>query len=91
MSAMEILRILVVDSDRDSADSLALCVSTFGQIVEVCYSANACLKLLATFRPNIVFLEEGLVSICDAIRELCQPNEVRIIGLKSRSNDAPAG
>ena len=82
---MESLRILVVDSDRDSADSLALCVSTLGQIVEVCYSAKECLKLLATFLPDIVFLEEGLVSICGTIRERCQPNEVSIIGLKSRS------
>ena len=82
---MESLRILVVDSDRDSADSLALCVSTLGQIVEVCYSAKECLKLLATFRPDIVFLEEGLVSICGTIRERCQPNEVSIIGLKGRS------
>lgn len=88
---METLRILVVDSDHDAADSLALGFATLGQIVEVCYSADECLKLLATFRPDIVFLEEGLVSICTTIRERCKPDEVRIVGLKSRNNGHPPG
>jgi PAS domain S-box-containing protein len=53
-------RILVVDDNRDAAESLAMILETFGaETVVACSGADA-LQRLKTLRPNVVFLDIGM-------------------------------
>jgi len=53
-------RVLVIDDDRDVADSLALLLETFGVKVRVAYDGPGGLDTLADFRPELVFLDLGM-------------------------------
>jgi two-component system CheB/CheR fusion protein len=54
-------RILVVDDNEDSADSLAkLLRRVLGQRVEVAYDGASALDRARDFRPELVFLDIGL-------------------------------
>jgi PAS domain S-box-containing protein len=54
-------RILVVDDNEDSADSLAkLLRRVLGQRVEVAYDGTTALERALAFRPDLVFLDIGL-------------------------------
>ncbi len=50
-------RILVVDDNRDVADSLALLLETLDTTVRVAYSGQSALPIAATFKPDVVFLD----------------------------------
>jgi DNA-binding response OmpR family regulator len=51
------LRILVVDGNRDAADSLGMLLSLWGYDSRVAYSGETALNLAACFRPHVVFSE----------------------------------
>jgi CheY-like chemotaxis protein len=53
-------RILVVDDNRDAADSLALLLRLAGQEVRVAYDGPAALAVAAEFRPALAFLDIGM-------------------------------
>lgn len=53
-------RILIVDDNRDAADTLALLLSTEGHKVDVAYRANDALEHLAQQPPNTVLLDIGM-------------------------------
>lgn len=53
-------RILVVDDNRDAADSLALLLRLRGQDVWVAYDGVAGLEAARAFRPDLVFLDIGM-------------------------------
>jgi two-component system, chemotaxis family, CheB/CheR fusion protein len=53
-------RILVVDDNRDAADSLSLCLELLGYTVCSRYDGAAALAEGANFRPHIVVLDIGL-------------------------------
>jgi CheY-like chemotaxis protein len=53
-------RIVVVDDNRDSAESLALLLEMHGHEVQIAFSGPAALELAHTFRPEIVLLDIGL-------------------------------
>ncbi|SMF97412.1 PAS domain S-box-containing protein [Methylomagnum ishizawai] len=53
-------RLLVVDDNRDAADSLALLLELLGIEVRVAYDGSAALALLAEFPPDVVLLDLGM-------------------------------
>jgi CheY-like chemotaxis protein len=68
-------RILVVDDNRDGADSLAVMVQLMGHEARVAYDAPSALALAAEWKPDIGFLDIGLpgmngYELCRAIRDL---------------------
>jgi PAS domain S-box-containing protein len=54
------LRILVVDDNRDSADSTALLLGSSGAQVRAAYDGRTALELATEFHPGVVVLDIGL-------------------------------
>ena|SRR5579883_2285327 len=54
------LRVLIVEDNRDAADSLAVLLRCWGHEVEVVADGAACLEKLPTVRPDVVVLDIGL-------------------------------
>lgn len=54
------LRVLIVDDNRDAADSLALLLELDGHSVQAAYSGASALTLLDKYRPTLVVLDIGL-------------------------------
>jgi CheY-like chemotaxis protein/anti-sigma regulatory factor (Ser/Thr protein kinase) len=53
-------RVLVVDDNKDSAESLAMLLRLAGHTAEVTYSGAEALDRLATFEADFIFLDIGL-------------------------------
>jgi CheY-like chemotaxis protein/two-component sensor histidine kinase len=53
-------RILVVDDNRDAADSLAIMLKLMGHDIEKAYDGLAAVQAAAAFRPDVVLLDIGL-------------------------------
>jgi signal transduction histidine kinase/CheY-like chemotaxis protein len=53
-------RILIVDDNRDSADTLGTLLATLGAIVSVVYTGRAAIDALETFDPSVVILDIGM-------------------------------
>lgn len=54
------LRILVVDDNRDSSDSLAMLLRLVGHDVRTAHDGRQALVVAATYRPDLVLLDIGL-------------------------------
>ena len=63
-------RILIVDDDRDGADSLGLLLALDGHKTFVAYTGGAALDLLAAERPEVVFLDISMPDVSGY--ELCR-------------------
>lgn len=79
-------RILVVDDDRDSTQSLSLLLSMFGQDVRIAGDCLSALDAVLEFRPEIVFLDlimPGLsgYDTCQRIRNLKYADRCTIVAL----------
>src|SRR5687767_1079345 len=48
------LRVLIVDDNRDGADTLGLLVEELGNQVHVTYGGTNALKVATTFRPDLI-------------------------------------
>ncbi|WP_232316377.1 PAS domain-containing hybrid sensor histidine kinase/response regulator [Candidatus Burkholderia verschuerenii] len=57
------LRILVVDDNRDAADSLAMLCESEGHVARVAYSSEQALEAAAPFDPDVALLDIGLPDI----------------------------
>lgn len=53
-------RVLVIDDDRDVANSLAMLLELLGCDVKTAYSGVAGVSLFLDFRPSIIFLDLGM-------------------------------
>jgi CheY-like chemotaxis protein len=53
-------RILIVDDNRDSADTLGALLGTLGANVSVVYTGRAALEALDTFDPDVAILDIGM-------------------------------
>jgi CheY-like chemotaxis protein len=53
-------RILVVDDNRDAADSLARLIRSFGHEVRAVYGGKAALEETATFLPDMALVDIGM-------------------------------
>ena len=53
-------RILVVDDNRDAANTVAALLRTLGATVEVAHSGREALRMLEKFRPDAILLDIGM-------------------------------
>jgi signal transduction histidine kinase len=79
-------RILVVDDNRDAADSLALLLGLAGADVEVAYDGPQALRLVADFHPRIAVLDLGMpgmsgLDVARRIRERHGERDCTLIAL----------
>ncbi|MBY0524080.1 MAG: response regulator [Gemmataceae bacterium] len=72
------LRVLVVDDDRDNADTLIRLVRFWGHSAAVAYSGVAALELAGTFQPNAVLLDLAMPGLSgfDVARRLRERPEL---------------
>lgn len=59
-SGQECLRVLVVDDNHDTADSLAMLVRTWGHMALCAYDAAAALNIAAAALPDVVLLDVAM-------------------------------
>ena len=84
MSEKSALRVLVVDDNQASADTLHWTVELFGDTVKSCHDGSTALKLAADFRPDVVLLDIGMpgmdgLQVCEALRAMPDLKHVKII------------
>ncbi len=78
------LRVLVVDDNQASADTLHWTIELFGNAVKSCHDGKTALKLAAEFRPDVVLLDIGMpgmdgLQVCEALRAMPELKHVKII------------
>lgn len=90
----EPVRVLIVDNDMSSADSLELMLHAFGHSqTRVAYSGRAALAVGAEFRPDVALLEINLLdmsgyAVAQSLRERAQTRQLRLIALTSSREHA---
>jgi len=58
--AVASVRALIVDDNRDSADTLAMVLQCFGHVTQCIYNSNEVLEAADAFAPDVVFLDIGM-------------------------------
>jgi PAS domain S-box-containing protein len=94
-------RILVIDDNRDAADSLAILLRLFGHDVRSLYDGRQALTVAASYRPHLILLDLGLpglsgLEVAKQLRQINGLNDVVIVALtgygsetdRRRSQDA---
>jgi len=84
-------RCLIVDDDRDAADSLAVLLARRGFEVDRAYGAVAALQIARSFRPSVVLTDLQLDGAegADLARTLRAETEaIRVIAVTGRSRDS---
>lgn len=90
----EPVRILIVDSDISSADSLELMLHASGYSeTRVAYSGHAALAIAAEFQPSVVLVELNLLDlsgyeVARLLREHARSHNLRLIALTSSREHA---
>ena len=88
------VRILIVDDDIKSSDSLELMLNASGYSqTRVAYSGHAALAIAAEFQPAVVLLELSLLDmsgyeVARLLRERAQGHDLRLIALTSSREHA---
>jgi CheY-like chemotaxis protein len=86
------LRVLVVDDNRDAADSLGLLLRRAGADVEVAHDGRQALSSVERFRPSVVLLDIGMpgmdgYEVARRIREQPSLSDVMLIALTGWGQD----
>jgi signal transduction histidine kinase/ActR/RegA family two-component response regulator len=86
------LSVLVVDDNRDAADSIGLLISELGAKVRIAYTGMQALQILREFDPALVLLDIGMPDIngyqaCEQIRRL-KGAAVSIVAVTGWGQDA---
>lgn len=79
-------RILVVDDNRDAANSQTLLLQLMGNQVQTAHDGAEALERAATFKPDIILLDIGLpkmngYDVCRAIRTQAWGNDILIVAV----------
>ncbi len=88
------VRILIVDNDMRSADSLELMLHASGYSeTRVAYSGHAALAIAADFQPGVALLDLSLFDMTSyelarSLREQAQSHDLRLIALTSSPEHA---
>jgi PAS domain S-box-containing protein len=56
-------RILVVDDNRDAANTMGLLLEALGYVADIAYTGNEALEAVSKNKPNLVFLDIGLPDV----------------------------
>jgi DNA-binding response OmpR family regulator len=89
------VRILIVDSDIDSADSVELMLNASGYSeTRVAYTGESARLIAVDFQPRVVLLDLGLLDmsgyeLAQSLREQAQSRDLRLIAVTS-STEHPA-
>ena len=80
------LRVLVVDDNRDAAETLAALLSLLGHSAPVANDGHQALRMLASLMPQVVFLDLGMpgmsgYEVAAAIRKDRRYDGVRLVAL----------
>jgi CheY-like chemotaxis protein len=96
------LRLLVVDDNRDAADTLAALLSAMGHDVVVAHDGHQALRMLDGLHPNAVFLDIGMpgmsgYEVAEAVRQEARHDGIMLValtgwgGADDRARTAKAG
>ena len=88
LSGLPSRRLLIVDDNRDAADTLALLLDSLGVTVEVARGGQQALDAVPRFRPDVVLLDIGMpgmdgYAVARRIRALpgpCSPTLIALTG-----------
>lgn len=85
-------RILVIDDDRNVADSLVMLLETLGATVRVAYSGACGLAQVPVFQPDLVFVDLGMPEMdgCETarrIRALPDGGSITLVALSASEED----
>ena len=85
-------RILVVDDNRDGADTMAYMLQLMGNEVRIAYRGEDALRLAEEFRPQLVFMDIGMPDIdgFEATRQIRQQawgRDITIVALTGWGNE----
>jgi len=88
------LRILVVDDNRDAADSLAILLRLWRHTVRVAYDGQAALQAAQVFQPQAALLDVSMPSlhgglVARHLREMAGSRAVMIIATTANHPDDP--
>lgn len=77
-------RILVVDDNEDSAESLAILLRMHGHLVHTAHDGEAALVMAGQFRPDVILLDLGMpklngYEVCRRIRQAPWSNDTLIV------------
>jgi len=86
VAAQRARRVLIVDDNRDAADSLGALLRVLGAEVRVVHSGPSALEMLDGFRPEVVFLDIGMpemdgYEVARRIRGREEWRELRLVAL----------
>lgn len=72
LSGRRLLRVLVADDDRDTADSLSMLLKLWGHDVREAYDGTTALEMALAFRPDVLLLDIAMPGIdgCRLAQEL---------------------
>jgi signal transduction histidine kinase len=85
-------RVLVVDDNRDSADSLAMMLELGGHTVATAHHGPGAVEAAGTFRPEVVLLDIGLpglngYDVARALRARPETRDVLIVAMTGYGQD----
>jgi len=86
------LRILVVDDNKDAANSMAVLLKFKGHTTHTAYDGLEAVEAAATFCPDVVLLDIGLPTLngyeaCRRIREQTVGQTIRLVALTGWGQD----
>ena len=79
-------RILVVDDNRDAADSLAMLLKELGHEVDTAFGGHEGVSKAETMHPNLIFLDLGMpllngIDTAKLLRALPQGKDIKLVAL----------
>jgi CheY-like chemotaxis protein len=79
-------RVLVVDDNRDSAETLAAVLVTLGHDAHVAYDGTSAIAATADYHPDVVLLDIGLpgmsgFEVAKRLRESADPQRISLIAV----------
>jgi PAS domain S-box-containing protein len=91
-SRIESIGVLVVDDNRDAAESLGMLLRTVGAEVHVVHDGPAALAAFETFRPQVVLLDIGMPNmdgyeVARRLRALSRQRRVAIVAVTGWGQD----
>lgn len=92
-TSSKMTKLVVVDDNRDAAQSLSLLLQATGSDVRTAHDGLAALELVSEFSPDIVLLDIGLpglsgYDICRHLREMPRGRELRVIAVSGWGNES---